>query len=332
MKRLFFWLALLSSALTTVDAMADEKCSPVPSIDGKPFRYRLSNFNPPAFNPNVADNTVLYSGTHDFIPENGSPTGWRCLLQRVNYGSLGNPGPYQTLSTPLNGIGLRMRYPGFGPGAQWWPYSELNQATGTSEGSTLQLIVELVKVGPITAGGTLNGQVAAHWFQSSAVKAREFYIDNAPIRPLVPTCSLRDSHIPVSLNKVDISRFKGIGSASDDQPFHVGLSCAGGNAGTVTNIYATLTDATDPTNRGDTLTLATGSTAKGVGIQIRKDGTVLKYGADSRELNNPNRWSAGPAAANGLYDIALTARYVQTETHIDAGTANGRATITMSYQ
>ncbi|WP_454732630.1 MULTISPECIES: fimbrial protein [Cupriavidus] len=326
MKRLFFWLALLISTLTAVDAMAD--CNVIPSTDHKPFRYRLSNFNPPAFNPNVADGTLLYSGTHDFIPENSGPTGWTCDLRLVNYGGRGSLGPHDTLSTPLKGIGLRMRY-AFDP--RWWPYSESSAAVGLSEGYTVQLVVELVKVGPITAGGTLNGVVAAKWIHDGTVKAAEYLIDNAPIRPLVPTCSLQNNHIPVSLDKVDISRFKGIGSASDDQPFHVRLSCAGGSAGTETNIHATLTDANDLANRGDTLKLSPGSTAKGVGIQIRKDGTVLKYGADSRDPANPNQWPAG-LAANGPFDIALTARYIQTEAEVGAGTANGRATITMSYQ
>lgn len=325
MKKLFFSLALLISALTTADAMAD--CSAIPSTDGKPFRYRLSNFNPPAFNPTVAVGTVLYSASLDFISENGGLTGWQCAIRQLVVGSQGSAGPYDTLSTPLNGIGLRMRY---ASAATWWPYTTASGAVGVSEGGTVRLTVELVKVGPITAGGTLNGVVAAKWADST-VKIAEYLIDNAPIRPLVPTCSLHDNQIPVSLDKVDINRFKGIGSASDDQPFHVRLSCAGGSTGTKTDVHATLTDANDSTNHGDALTLSPGSTAKGLRIQIRKDGTVLKYGPDSRAPNNLNQWSAG-LAANGPFDIALTARYIQTEAEVGAGTANGRATITMSYQ
>ncbi|WP_454724658.1 MULTISPECIES: fimbrial protein [Cupriavidus] len=331
MKKIFLLLALLISAPAAIaGAPPFLSCDQLPTTDDKPLRYRLSGFNPPPFNPLVPDGTVLYSASVTFNSENVMTNyGWQCSPGNMNVGGLGSAGPYQTLSTPLNGIGLRVKYTSGASG--WWPLTIFTGAPSVQLSATQKLTLELVKVGPITAGGTLNGEIASQWYWSGQLKTFEYYIDNAPIKPLVPTCSLRNSLIPVSLNKVDMSRFKGIGSVSDDQPFNVGLSCAGGNAGTVTNVHATLTDATNPANRSDTLTLSPGSTALGVGIQVRKDGTTLRYGADSSAANNPNQWSAG-SAANGPLDIALTARYVQTEAAVTPGSANGRATITMSYQ
>jgi type 1 fimbria pilin len=92
-----------------------------------------------------------------------------------------------------------------------------------------------------------------------------------------------------------------------------------------------LTDLTNPANESDTLSLARGSTASGVGIQVLSGTTVIKYGPDSAAAGNTNQWQAG-STGNGTFNIPLTARYVQTGPKVTAGSANGLVTFTMNYQ
>ncbi|MGO4329775.1 fimbrial protein [Cupriavidus sp. 2TAF22] len=323
MRKLILLLALLAST----PALAS--CDQFPTTDGKPFRYRLTGFNPPTFNPLVADGTVLYSGDFIFHAENSGPVDYQCQPFMLIVGRLEAPGPYHTMSTPINGVGIRMQYTD-NPG--WWPWSHFSMAVSVQEATELRLTIQLVKTGPITAGGILSGEVAAKWYRGGELKSTQYMIDGMlAIKPLVPTCKLSSAHISVPMRNVPIGDFKGVGSTANENPFEVALSCADGISGATTNVYATLTDMTDPANRGDVLTLSPGSTAQGVGIQVLKDSTPLRYGADSSAAGNLNQWFAG-SASNGLFNIPLRARYVQTLPDVAAGTANGRATITMSYQ
>jgi len=97
--------------------------------------------------------------------------------------------------------------------------------------------------------------------------------------------------------------------------------------------HVTLTDATNTGNRSNVLTLSPDSQAKGVGIEVLKGDTVLAYGPDSNATGNLNQWHAGTISTGmSTFSIPLTARYVQTDPVVTPGSANGRATFTMSYQ
>lgn len=113
-------------------------------------------------------------------------------------------------------------------------------------------------------------------------------------------------------------------------PFSIGLKCDAN-----LSVYATLTDATTPTNTTDALTLGASSTAKGVGIQILKKGTAdpLKFGPDSSGKGNTNQWLVGKSnAANSTISVPFEARYVKTAPEIHPGTVSALSTITFSYQ
>jgi type 1 fimbria pilin len=128
-----------------------------------------------------------------------------------------------------------------------------------------------------------------------------------------------------------VSGFTGVGSASTARSFNIALSCSDGDASVTTRINTTLTDQTNPANLSSMLSLSSTSTAGGVGIQIQDGTAVLSYGPDSDTVGNANQWSAG-ITGNGSFNIPLTTGYVQTASAITPGTANGMATITMSYR
>ena len=100
-------------------------------------------------------------------------------------------------------------------------------------------------------------------------------------------------------------------------------------------VYATVTDASDPTNTSNTLTLASNSTAAGVGIQMFRSGetTPLGLGPDSSAKGNTNRWFVGTASNSGsTFTIPMAANYVKTDPVIKPGSASARGTITFSCQ
>ncbi|KVH63801.1 adhesin [Burkholderia sp. MSMB1072] len=98
-------------------------------------------------------------------------------------------------------------------------------------------------------------------------------------------------------------------------------------------MYTTLTDASNPANVSNMLSLGPDSTASGVSIQVLHgdNDKLISYGPDSSQAGNPNQWFVGEFG-NVDVTIPLKARYVQTASDVKAGTANGRATFTMSYQ
>ncbi|KWA76377.1 adhesin [Burkholderia ubonensis] len=96
-------------------------------------------------------------------------------------------------------------------------------------------------------------------------------------------------------------------------------------------MFMTMTDSANPGNRSSTLSLASGSTADGVGIQIMRgsDNTVVSYAPDSAQTGNPNQWQVGNFS-NVDVTVPFKVHYVRTS--VKAGKAIGVATFTMIYQ
>ncbi|TKK39238.1 adhesin [Pseudomonas fluorescens] len=131
------------------------------------------------------------------------------------------------------------------------------------------------------------------------------------------------------MGKVAATIFTGIGATSPPPPFNITLSCSGGDRNTAISSYVTLTDASRPENTSNILSLTPTSTASGLGIQILKDDVVLGYGPNS----SSNQWSAGTIAQGiSVFQIPLSARYVQTAPHVSPGSANGVTSFTLSYK
>jgi type 1 fimbria pilin len=100
-----------------------------------------------------------------------------------------------------------------------------------------------------------------------------------------------------------------------------------------TNYYITFTDNNNPTNHSNALSLASGSSASGVGIQIVQNGSPVSLGPDSSVAGNLNQMFVGSSAGSGsVVRVPFGGRYVKTSNTMTAGSANGVATFTMSYQ
>ncbi|HIC7210209.1 fimbrial protein [Burkholderia stabilis] len=304
-----------------------------------PFVYEMPGFDPGSFNPNVPNGTVIdkrsvlvtnfVQGTYTCLPEIGTVT-FRGTTTPIG---VTPDGKGRTYSSGIGGIGLRFQLTGPAPHYPgYWPvYQVYRPGTITAPLGTLPITinVELVKVGKITAGGIITGEVAGWFSVSQFVSIR--LSGGIVVQPRVPTCRVMTPAITVPLGSMPASTFTGVGSVSPSKPFNIVLQCSDGDPGTVTNVYTTLTDHADPGNVSDTLSLTSDATATGIGIQVLNGSTVIKYGPDSSATGNTNQWKAG-TTENGTFTIPLTARYIQTAPKVTPGTANGLATFTMSYQ
>jgi type 1 fimbria pilin len=222
----------------------------------------------------------------------------------------------------------------------YWPYSgtwPVAARTNPAPYTYLLLVygsvhVELIKTGPITTQGVLSGTFA----KLKAGGATGNYVWGGPVQIIPannPTCVVSTPAIVVPLGSIPATTFKGVGSTSPTMPFNIELGCSGGDAGASTQIYVTLTDATMLANTSNVLSLAAGSSASGIGIQVLNGSAVLSYGPDSNVAGNVNQWHAGTVGTGqSTFSIPLMARYVQTGATVAPGSANGIATFTMSYQ
>lgn len=241
---------------------------------------------------------------------------------------------YNTYPTAIAGIGLRVGE-NYGGGDRWW-HNLVDSSSAGAAGLTFMpqytFVVELVKTGPITASGTLSGDIAQMSLplhNRVAIKLR--LAGSASVRPLVPSCRLDKSDIKVNLKSVSLASLERDG-VSMLESFNIGLQCSGGTQGATTRMFITLTDAANPGNRSDILNLSSTSEATGIGIRIlRADNTPVFFGPDSEAAGTVNQWQVGEFG-NSSVIIPLSAQYVRTSGPVTPGSANGAATFTLSYQ
>lgn len=322
-------LALL--ALVVSPAAQAALCT---SSTGQPGIVLFPVTGPVTVDPSVAVGTTLVRPVT--VLSATPPVTITCPAQGTSSVSIqwSGTGPYlgnHIYATSIPGVGVRLFWEKTGTIV---PFATTGPATFKSASSwTGGVAMAVVKTGPITRGGSLTGEVAKltyptlEGFQIGSIRIN----GSIEINPGRPTCAVTTQSVSVRLGNVSKNQFTGIGSTSQGEPFNIGLNCAGGITGITTAISVTLTDPTNPGNRSNTLSLSPASTASGVGIQILQGATILSYGPDSNAPGTQNQWSAG-STGNGLFEVPLIGRYVQTAPTIRPGSAHGRATFTLSYQ
>ncbi len=139
----------------------------------------------------------------------------------------------------------------------------------------------------------------------------------------VLACSVSTPSVNVVLPTVNTSSFTGTGNTQGDTPFTIGLQC---DANARINATLNFTQDGDTTNQSVAAVTGKGSAgiASGVGIQLLYGNTPLK--------NNVLTFLKTSSGGQELPAGAFTARYFQTKSTVQAGTANTTATMTLTYQ
>lgn len=299
------------------------------------YTATIDGFTPTSpLNPTTAKvGDVLYkeTGTPRYKNKGGAWATYSCNpgVYAARQG-IGAPDPDYIYPTSVAGIGIRISE----LNNNRYPFTPLTISSSGQWGEKVKIIVELIKTGTVSAGGTLEGAFARWTANPNGATLVEFRFSSpVTVQPGIPTCKVGTPNVSVSMGSMSATVFSGKGSTSKKVPFHIQLNCSGGDDGSATNVYMTLTDSTNLANTSTTLSLDKNSTSSGLGVEILKDDTVLGYGPDSAAPGNTNQWKAGAISkGTSTFDIPLTARYIQTGAKVTGGSANARATFTMSYQ
>ncbi|WP_203651230.1 fimbrial protein [Pseudomonas sp. RtIB026] len=259
------------------------------------------------------------------------------------------PGPngasYTVWNTNVPGIGLAVGVRVHANGCGWQPWADLGTPSGflgspwrgsacnasnppITNGAQVQMA--LVKTGSI-ATGTVTGGVLLEGTSITAMSLNGTYAIATSGRQsfslsstIINVASCRTPDVTVDLGSHKQSRFTGVGSTSPAVSFSVNVNNCPAGLNSIQYQFNPVTSLVGGSN--GVLGLSGGSTAKGIGVQLKdRNGTALKYNTQYT-LSNYN------GATGGSYTIPLTAAYYQTSSTVTAGSANAVLTFTMTYQ
>lgn len=239
---------------------------------------------------------------------------------RYNNATLSSYGNH-VYNTNISGIGIR-----FSSNAYFESPSNIfsyNAQTSYVDwyGGNIQLVV----TGPVSSGALTPGTIGVVTLQGSDGVYRDGLtatLTDGTINALA--CSITTPQLNFIIGDISASTFGstvGTTPAGAQNTQDLGLSC---NAGT--NITVSLSGVQNPDSANPSVMALTGQgsagTAKGVGVQLLYNGAPLA-------INSPLLLKR---SSGGQETLPLTARYYQTLTSVESGSANATATLNLTYQ
>ncbi|AZF10387.1 MULTISPECIES: fimbrial protein [Pseudomonas] len=139
-----------------------------------------------------------------------------------------------------------------------------------------------------------------------------------------------DGDIIATMPRIEINRLPSVGAVAERTPFTIGMNCDSSIA-----VHMVITDALNPGNIGNVLTLSSDSEAMGVGYQILRDNSPINFGHASSIAGALNQFKivSSTGGTGGRFLIPFDIQYQRTaSSRPKTGTANAVAVFTMSYQ
>ena len=224
-------------------------------------------------------------------------------------------------ATNINGIGIRLSSGNYFENPD-------NTFTYNAQSSYVEWWggkVELVVTGPVSSGPLTTGVIGVVTLQGSDGVFRDgltVQLTGGTINALA--CSVQSSQLTFPIGDIPASVFGtviGTTPSGAQNTQNLGLSCSAG-----TNINISLSGIQNPDSANTSVMALTGQgstgTAKGVGVQLLYNGSPLVM--NSRLLLKQS--------SGGQETLPLTARYYQTLTTVEPGSANASATLNLTYQ
>lgn len=254
-------------------------------------------------------------------------SGVDCTIQKdVTVDGTLVPGYTNVYESGVPGLGVRFFITSNFSGG--WAEAPLSQSFSRPDGRAVHYTkAELVVTGPVSSGVTSNLPSMKINFSGSCfptVTATQSLTGSTTVS--ANTCRLLTHALFFPLPNALTSELASEGDSTGDTLVPMGLDCQPG-----IKVFITMSDAVDPGNRSTDLTLAPGSTAAGVSIEILNGADPIAFGPDSQAAGTLNQWSAG-TSAGGLMQVPLSARYVRTAGALVPGSVYAKATFTLSYQ
>ncbi|WP_222424515.1 fimbrial protein [Yersinia frederiksenii] len=238
---------------------------------------------------------------------------------------------YTVFNTNLAGVGIAIGSKGYANGcgwqARWFPVGirqgiACNSAYLLPNGGQLRAI--LVKTGPISAG-TVNSMTVAKapmFINEEWSTTLVNTINITSTRVTVLSCTTPD--VLVKLGTHDASELAGMGSFSAAVGFDIALNNCPAGINTITYQIDAITPILNAAS--SVVALDNSSTASGIGVQLL-DGMGNPF-----PFAKPTQLMSYSGTTGGNYKIPLKARYYQTESRLNPGTANTMMSFTMTYK
>ncbi|KZQ08878.1 fimbrial protein [Enterobacter hormaechei] len=267
--------------------------------------------------------TVVFSGaasaTGSYLTGCTNPLmlGFSLRYNGATLSSYGN----HVYNTNVSGIGIRFSSNGYFEN----PSNTFSYNAQTSYVDWYGGRIELVVTGPVSSGALTPGTIGVVTLQGSDGLYRDgltTQLTSGTINALA--CTVNTAQVLRVLCSRGRGAHRGAERRGGNIPYRkgqLGLTCAAG-----TNITVSLSGIQNPDSANTSVMALTGQgnagTAKGVGVQLIYNGAPLVM--NSRLFL---RQSAG-----GQETLPLTARYYQTLTRVESGSANASATLNLTYQ
>ena len=184
--------------------------------------------------------------------------------------------------------------------------------------------LQFYKTDPIVGSGTLDlsGQIYLGAYNGKLDNTRPLL--TTPSNIVNTSCTNSISPNPVNLPAITANQLPSLNSTTGSTTFNININCSYS-----TNLYITFTDKNNPTQTSNILTPDSGSTSKGVGMQLSYNSNTVNYGPDSAASGNTNQFFL--RTFSGQQSFPLSVSYIRTGA-ITAGTLSTTATFTFSYQ
>lgn len=239
---------------------------------------------------------------------------------RYNNAALSSYGNH-VYNTNVSGIGIRLSSNAYFEN----PSNTLSYSAQTSYVVWYGGWVELVVTGPVSSGALTPGPIGAVTLQGSDGIYRDgltVQLTGGTINALACTITTPQLTFPIGdISAAAFGSVVGTTPAVAQNTQNLGLNCSAG-----TNISVSLSGIQNPDSANTSVMALTGQgnsgTAKGVGVQLLYNGSPLTL--NSRLLLKQS--------AGGQETLPLTARYFQTLTSVESGSANASATLNLTYQ
>jgi type 1 fimbria pilin len=224
-------------------------------------------------------------------------------------------------NTNVNGIGVR-----FSSGNYF--ENPTNTFSYTAQASYVEWWggkIELIVTGPVASGSLTPGVLGVVMLQDSDGVYRDGLTTTLLDGTInVLACSITTPQLTFPIGDISAATFGstvGTTPAGAQNTQNLGLNCDPG-----ANVNVSLSGIQNPDVATTSVLALTGQgntgTAKGVGVQLLYNGTPITLNT-RLPLN---------VATGGQQAFPLTARYYQTQTTVEPGTANASATLNLTYQ
>jgi type 1 fimbria pilin len=243
-----------------------------------------------------------------------------------------------TMSGMTAGIGFRVRGNNgmvLSPIDYGGTSNSFDLAPATSDPNMLVGSFELVKTAETVATGNFSFSTyasvdAVKWANGGTAATSAISFKYTIAASAVPACTVTQSDIAVFLPTVRAKDLATVGATAGLQTFTIDLTCEDN-----VKPQMSVADVANPSNESTELSLAPGSTATGVAVQVLYGATLIRYAPSGYSYTGaatPGTNGFSFTAGSGAVHVPFSVRYVRVGTPVTPGLVKAMATFSLSYQ